>query len=76
MSPLKLSVGGVLTVYGKNFVAGKNRNYVIFQRARAPAVFVKADNATTTKITPSGISTRPVKNLRMNLSRRGGDRIS
>jgi hypothetical protein len=51
VSPLKLGVGDVLTIRGKNFVPGKNRNYVIFQRARARAVFVKADNATKTKIT-------------------------
>jgi hypothetical protein len=51
VSPLKLGVGDVLTIRGKNFVPGKNRNYVIFQRARARAVFAKADNATKTKIT-------------------------
>jgi hypothetical protein len=51
VSPLKLGVGDVLTIRGTNFVAGKNRNYVIFQRPRARAVFVKADNATRTKIT-------------------------
>jgi hypothetical protein len=50
VSPLKLGVGDVLTIRGTNFVAGKNRNYVIFQRPRARAVFVKADNATRTKI--------------------------
>jgi hypothetical protein len=51
VSPLKLGVGDVLTISGKNFVPGKNRNYVIFQRARARAVFVKADKATRTKLT-------------------------
>jgi hypothetical protein len=51
VSPLKLGVGDVLTIRGKNFVPGKNRNYVIFQRARARAVFAKAENATKTKIT-------------------------
>jgi hypothetical protein len=51
VSPLKLGVGDVLTIRGKNFVPGKNRNYVVFQRPRARAVFVKADNATKTKIT-------------------------
>lgn len=51
VSPLKLGVGDLLTIRGKNFVPGKNRNYVIFQRPRARAVFVKADNATKTKIT-------------------------
>jgi hypothetical protein len=51
VSPLKLGVGDVLTIRGKNFVPGKNRNYVIFQRPRARAVFVQADDATRTKIT-------------------------
>jgi hypothetical protein len=51
VSPLKLGVGDVLTIRGQNFVPGKNRNYVIFQRPRARAVFVRADNATKTKIT-------------------------
>jgi len=51
VSPLKLGVGDVLTIRGTNFVPGRNRNYVIFQRARARAVFVKADTATRTKIT-------------------------
>jgi len=47
VSPLKLGVGDVLTIRGRNFVPGKNRNYVIFQRPRARAVFVKADKGTT-----------------------------
>jgi hypothetical protein len=51
VTPLKLGVGDVLVIYGKNFIPGRNRNYVIFQRPRARAVFVKADTATKTKIT-------------------------
>jgi hypothetical protein len=67
VSPLKLGVGDVLTVYGKNFVPGKNRNYVIFQRARARAVFAQADKATRTKI----MFVVPAK-LVPFLARRGG----
>jgi hypothetical protein len=50
VSPLHLGVGETLTIRGKNFLPGKNRNWVIFQRARARAVFVRADNATATKL--------------------------
>ncbi|MDQ6805729.1 MAG: hypothetical protein M3065_12350 [Actinomycetota bacterium] len=49
VSPLHLGVGETLTVRGKNFLAGKNRNWVVFQRARARAVFVRVDTATSTK---------------------------
>ena len=48
--PLKLGVGDTLTIRGKNFVPGRNRNWVIFQRPRARAVFVAADSATKTQI--------------------------
>src|SRR2546421_773509 len=48
--PLKLGVGDTLTIRGKNFVPGRNRNWVIFQRPRARAVFVAADSATRTQI--------------------------
>src|SRR6266487_2939901 len=48
--PLKLGVGDTLTIRGTNFRPGKNRNWVIFQRPRARAVFVPADSATRTQI--------------------------
>jgi hypothetical protein len=70
VSPLKLGVGDVLTIRGSNFVPGRNRNYVIFQRPRARAVFVKADTATKTKIT----LVIPAK-LVPFLSRKGGASI-
>ena len=47
---LKLGVGDTLTIRGTNFVPGRNRNWVIFQRPRARAVFVAADSATRTQI--------------------------
>jgi hypothetical protein len=50
VTPLKLGVGDTLTIRGKNFVPGRNRNWVIFQRPRARAVFVSADSATKTQI--------------------------
>jgi hypothetical protein len=70
VSPLKLGVGDKLTIKGKNFIPGKNRNWVVFQRARAKAVFVRADNATKSKIT----LVVPAKLLAF-LSRRGGSYV-
>jgi hypothetical protein len=51
VSPLHLGVGETLTIRGKNFIPGKNRNWVVFQRARARAVFAPVDSATSTKLT-------------------------
>jgi IPT/TIG domain-containing protein len=51
VSPLNLGIGDVLTVTGRNFRKGKNRNIVVFKRDGGRAVFVKAPSATTTKIT-------------------------
>lgn len=67
VSPLHLGVGETLTVRGKSFLAGKNRNWVVFQRARARAVFVRVDDATATKLT----FVVPVKLLAF-LTRRAG----
>jgi hypothetical protein len=50
VSPLKLGVGDVMTITGKNFRKGKNKNTVVFKRDGGRAVFVKAPDATTTKI--------------------------
>jgi hypothetical protein len=50
VSPKKLGVGDVMTVTGKNFRKGKSQNTVVFKRDGGRAVFVKAPDATTTKI--------------------------
>lgn len=50
VSPLKLGVGDVMTITGKNFRKGKNKNTVVFKRDGGRAIFVKAPDATTTKI--------------------------
>jgi hypothetical protein len=71
VTPLKLGVGDKLTIYGKNFLPGRNRNYVVFQRARARAVFAKADTATRTRIT----IVVPAK-LVPFLARRGGSAVT
>src|SRR3954465_8029115 len=49
-APLTLKVGDTMTVRGKGFLAGKNRNTVIFKATGTRAVFAKAQTATKTKI--------------------------
>jgi Bacterial TSP3 repeat len=49
--PLKLAIGKSLTILGRNFVAGKHRDTIVFLRSGAPAVFLRADTATTRRIT-------------------------
>jgi len=50
VAPLKLKIGDRLTIRGKGFLAGKNRNTVLFKATGSRAVFVKAETATATKI--------------------------
>jgi hypothetical protein len=50
VAPLKLGVGDVLTIRGANFRAGAARNSVVFKRDGSRAVFVKAGQATSTRI--------------------------
>jgi len=50
VSPLELLVGETLTISGKNFLPGRFKNTVIFQRTGSRPVFVKADEATKTQI--------------------------
>jgi hypothetical protein len=50
VTPAKLGIGDVMTVTGKNFRKGKNKNTVVFKRDGGRAIFVKAPDATTTKI--------------------------
>src|SRR3954454_22584869 len=52
ISPLRLKVGEKLTISGKNFLVGKNKNKVFFLRVgHAGAAWVRAEKATKTKIT-------------------------
>ena len=67
VSPLKLGIGDVMTITGKNFRKGKNKNTVVFKRDGGRAVFVKAPDATTTKI---GV-TVPAKLLPFLLKQQG-----
>lgn len=45
--PLSANVGETLTIRGKNFRKGKNKNAVVFKRDGAKAVFVTAELSTT-----------------------------
>jgi IPT/TIG domain-containing protein len=67
VSPAKLGIGDVMTITGKNFRKGKNKNTVVFKRDGGRAVFVKAPDATTTKI---GV-TVPAKLLPFLLKKKG-----
>jgi hypothetical protein len=51
VSPLKLAIGAKLTIRGRNFVPGRHRDTVVFFRDGAPAVFLVADAATSTRLT-------------------------
>jgi hypothetical protein len=50
IAPKQLKIGQTLTIKGKNFLPGKFKNTVAFQKPRAQAVFLKADKATKTTI--------------------------
>jgi hypothetical protein len=47
VAPMKLAIGDTLTIRGRNFRAGKNKNTVVFKRDGQRAVFVKAGRSTT-----------------------------
>lgn len=51
VSPKRVAVGGTMTIRGKGFRSGKNRNTVVFQRTGKPAVFVRVASATATRLT-------------------------
>ena len=70
IAPVKLAIGKKLTIKGHGFRSGKLKNTVVFQRARTRPVFVRADSATSTRIT----ITIPVKLLPF-LATRGGQPI-
>jgi hypothetical protein len=46
IAPRDVAVGEQLTIRGRNFLRGRNRNTVVFKRDGARAVFVKADVGT------------------------------
>src|SRR5215213_1729566 len=50
VAPLNLAIGDTLTIRGRNFRSGRNRNTVVFKRDGQRAVFVTAQEATATRI--------------------------
>lgn len=50
VQPLRIAIGDTLTIVGRNFLAGKGRNTVVFFRDGAPAIFLKAGTATKTRM--------------------------
>jgi hypothetical protein len=50
VTPMKIAVGGKLTIRGTGFKAGKGKNSVVFKRDGKPAVFVKSGLSTKKKI--------------------------
>jgi hypothetical protein len=46
VSPMQTNIGKTLTIKGRNFKRGRNKNTVLFKRDGARAVFVKADIGT------------------------------
>ncbi|HEU4701207.1 MAG TPA: hypothetical protein VFS37_01905 [Conexibacter sp.] len=51
VKPLRLRIGQRLTIVGRHFIPGRRRNTVVFLRDGAPAVFLKAQRATKTRLT-------------------------
>jgi hypothetical protein len=51
IAPKKVALGGQLRLFGRNFRVGRAKNTVVFKRAGARAVFVKADLSTRTRLT-------------------------
>jgi hypothetical protein len=50
VAPMQVGVGDLLTIKGKGFRSGKNKNTVVFKRFGQRAIFVKAESATKTRI--------------------------
>jgi hypothetical protein len=50
ISPMRVEIGGTMTITGKNFVKGRAKNTVVFRRSGKKVVFAKADGLTTRKL--------------------------
>jgi hypothetical protein len=51
VKPMRVRIGERLTIIGTNFIPGRRRDTVVFLREGAPAVFLKAQRATRTRLT-------------------------
>lgn len=67
VTPKTLGIGDTMTISGRGFRKGSNRNTVVFKRDGARAVFVKAPRASTTRISV----VVPAKLLPFMVQRRG-----
>ena len=50
IDPLNLAIGDTMTVAGRNFLKGKNRNTVVFKRPKQRAIFAKAVSASRRRL--------------------------
>ncbi|HEV3001947.1 MAG TPA: hypothetical protein VGW75_14490 [Solirubrobacteraceae bacterium] len=50
IDPLNLGIGERMTISGRGFLPGKNRNTVVFKRDGQRAIFAKAESATTRRL--------------------------
>ena len=50
VSPLNLGIGDTMTIRGKGFRTGKNKNTVVFRNANGRTVFAKAGAASATRV--------------------------
>ena len=50
IDPMNLAIGETMTVSGRSFLPGKNRNTVVFKRPAQRAIFAKASSATTRRL--------------------------
>ena len=50
IAPMRVGIGETMTITGKNFRPGPRRTTIGFKRDGKPMVFIKADNATRTRL--------------------------
>ena len=50
IAPMRVAVGGTMTITGKGFIKGAKKNTVVFRRTGKRAIFVKADGVSTTTL--------------------------
>ena len=51
IAPMQLAIGETLTITGRNFVPGRDKNTVVFKRDKQRAIFAKAANASSRRLT-------------------------
>jgi hypothetical protein len=71
VEPLRVSIGDTLTITGKGFLKGAQKNTVVFRRDGKRSVFVKADGLSTTRL-----SLRLPTKLKDSLGTAGGKATS